>query len=86
MTSDPFSIAVGQSFRDREGQRWWIKSARPGSSDQFVVEAEVRSSYPRVDLYVMTEQEFRARAHAGGLKRESAHGSRHAHGDRPQAR
>ena len=83
MTADPFSITVGQSFRDRDGQRWWIKSTRPGSSDQFIVEAEVKSSYPRVDLYVLTAQEFRARAADKGLKREGGHG---AHGERPTAR
>lgn len=82
MTTDSFSIAVGQSFRDSEGQRWWIKSTRPGSSDQFIVEAEVKSSYPRVDLYVMTEQEFRARAADKGLKREPRGGS----SERPGAR
>jgi hypothetical protein len=79
MTADTFSIAVGQSFLDREGQRWWIKSTRPGSRDQFIVEAEVKASYPRVDLYVMTEQEFRARAADRGLRREE----RRQRGERP---
>jgi hypothetical protein len=56
------STLAGQSFRDGDGQRWWVRGPRPGPEGQLVVEAEVKGSYPRVDLYVMTEKEFRAKA------------------------
>ncbi|HSV48036.1 MAG TPA: hypothetical protein VLJ58_19755 [Ramlibacter sp.] len=62
----------GQIFRDRDGQRWWVRGPRPGSVDQFVVEAEVKSSYPRVDLYLMTEPEFREHARAVDLRPEKS--------------
>jgi hypothetical protein len=61
---------AGQSFRDRDGQRWWVKGPRPGSDEQLVVEAEMKGSYPRVALYVMTEPEFRAHARAKELRPE----------------
>ncbi|WP_167784840.1 hypothetical protein [Ramlibacter rhizophilus] len=66
--SVPLAQMIGESFVDRAGQRWWIKGRRPQSSDQFVVEAEVKGSYPRVDLYVMTEREFQARARSENLR------------------
>lgn len=71
MTTDQIPLAhlIGESFLDRSGQRWWVKGRRESASDQYVIEAEVAgSSYPRVDLYVMTEGEFRARARAEQLK------------------
>lgn len=60
----------GQAFRDTAGQRWWVRGPRPGSSGQFVVEAEVKGTYPRVDLYVMTEKEFKDHARAAHLTPE----------------
>ncbi len=69
-------ISSGQTFRDRDGQRWWVKGPRPGSDQQFVIEAEMKGSYPRVALYVMTEREFRAHARNAELKLEKQ--SRHA--------
>lgn len=68
--SKPVSALSGQSFRDPDGQRWWVKGPRPGSNEQFVVEAEMKGSYPRVALYVMTEREFRAHARNAALKPE----------------
>lgn len=81
---DSIAESVGQSFLDRNGQRWWVKGARPGSQEQYIVEARLPGSYERVALYVMTEQEFRARAAAEGLRREPAP-RRRLPGDRPQA-
>lgn len=64
----PLSLHTGQSFRDRDGQRWWIKGPRPGQSDQLVVEAEMKGSYPRVGIYAMTQAEFREHVRSAGLK------------------
>lgn len=64
------SMLTNQSFRDREGQRWWVKGARPGPEGQFVIEAEMKGSYPRVAVYTMTEREFRAHARSAALKPE----------------
>lgn len=83
MTNDPTPLAqmIGESFLDRCGQRWWVKGRRESSSDQFVIEAEVGgSSYPRVDLYVMTEREFQARARAEQLKPDRTARERESHG------
>jgi hypothetical protein len=81
------SAAVGHSFLDREGQRWWVRGARPGSEGQYIVEARLKGSYERVALYVMTDQEFRARASAEGLKPEGGRPLRTRPADgRPQAR
>ncbi|WP_143762984.1 hypothetical protein [Ramlibacter tataouinensis] len=72
MSKDQLPVAqmIGESFVDRTGQRWWVKGARPGSTDQFIVEAQMKGSYPRVAVYVMTEREFHAHAGAAELKRE----------------
>jgi hypothetical protein len=69
-TSAPHAPLTGRTFRDREGQRWWVKGRRPGQSNQFVIEAEMKGSYPRVGVYTMTEPEFREHARAAGLKPE----------------
>jgi hypothetical protein len=66
----PSSTLAGQSFRDRDGQRWWVSGPRPNSSDQFIVEAEMKGSYPRVAVYVMTEREFREHAASADLQPE----------------
>ena len=58
----------GQSFHDRDGQRWWVKGPRPDGSGQFVIEAEMKGSYRRVGVYTMTEREFREHARSAGLK------------------
>lgn len=70
MTNDRAALTphVGESFHDRSGQQWRVKERRPGSSDQFVVEAQMSGSYPRVALYVMTAGEFSARARELQLK------------------
>lgn len=60
----------GQSFRDRDGQRWWVKGPRPGSGEQFVIEAEMKGDYSRVALYVMTETEFQEHARVAELRPE----------------
>jgi hypothetical protein len=77
---DTFSSSLaGHTFRDREGQLWSVKGPRPGSSNQLVVEAEMKGSYPRVALYVMTEREFKDRAREVELRPEKpAASSRHA--------
>ncbi len=67
-TAAHLSLISGQSFRDSDGQRWWVKGPRPGQSDQFVIEAEMKGSYPRVGVYAMTEREFREHARNAGLK------------------
>lgn len=75
MTKTPHTAAPvlsGQTFRDREGQRWWVKGPRPNSDHQLVVEAEMKGSYPRVAVYVMTEREFRAHARKAELKPEKS--------------
>lgn len=63
-----FSPVTGQSFLDREGQRWWVKGPRPGSEGQFVVEAQMKGQYPRVAVYAMTPSEFSERARAARFK------------------
>ena len=63
---------TGQSFRDQEGHRWWVRGPRPGPEGQFVIEAEMAGSYPRIALYTMTETEFRDHARSAGLKAERA--------------
>jgi hypothetical protein len=73
----PLSRLTGHAFRDREGQRWSVKGPRPGSEGQFVIEAEMKGSYPRVAVYAMTEPEFRERARSAALKPE-----RHRHAPR----
>ncbi|MEJ6022882.1 hypothetical protein [Ramlibacter sp. PS4R-6] len=60
----------GQSFRDRDGQRWLVRAQRPGPEGQFVIEAEMKGTYPRVAVYTMTEREFRAHARTASLKPE----------------
>lgn len=65
-------IVSGQTFRDRDGQRWWVKGPRPGPENQLVIEAEMKGSYPRVALYTMTEREFKAHARSVELKPEKA--------------
>lgn len=65
---EPLAHLIGESFLDGSGQRWWVKGRRPGSSDQLVVEAQMKGSYPRVALYVMTEREFHAHARTAELK------------------
>ncbi len=70
--TDVSSILTGQTFRDRAGQRWWVKGPRPGAEEQLVIEAEMKGSYPRVALYVMTESEFRTHARNAELKLEKA--------------
>jgi hypothetical protein len=67
----PESIS-GASFRDREGRRWLVRGPRPGPEKQFVVEAEMKGSYPRVAQYVMTERQFREHARVAELKPERA--------------
>lgn len=70
-------VLSGQTFRDPDGQRWWVKGPRPGPEQQLVIEAELKGSYPRVAVYVMTEREFRAHARNAALKPEKS--------DRPAA-
>jgi hypothetical protein len=74
---------VGESFLDRTGQRWWVKGLRPGSTDQFVVEAQMQGSYPRVALYVMTAREFEAHARAAQFRPERSKARTGAAGDHP---
>ena len=68
---------AGQSFRDREGRRWWVRGTRPGPEGQLVVEAQMKGAYPRIAVYTMTEPEFREHARAAALKRERPHGGVH---------
>lgn len=72
MTQETKHLAAltGQCFRDRDGQRWWVKGRRPGPEAQFVIEAEMKGNYPRVALYTMTEREFSAHARAADLRPE----------------
>ena len=70
MDNAVFSKLPGRSFRDRQGQRWFVRGARPGPEGQFVVEAEMKGSYPRVAVYTMTEREFREHARMASLKPE----------------
>lgn len=76
------SSFTGQSFRDRDGQRWWVKGPRPGAEGQFVIEAEMKGSYPRVAVYAMTEREFREHARNAELKPEHSGGGRHHHSEK----
>jgi hypothetical protein len=69
-TRPVFSTLAGQSFRDGEGHRWVVKGQRPGPEGQFVIEAEMKGSYPRVAVYTMTEPEFREHARVAALKPE----------------
>ena len=73
------TFSCGQAFRDREGQRWWVKCPRPGWEGQFVVEAEMKGSYPRVAVYAMTEREFREHARQAALTPERGHAPRQHH-------
>lgn len=68
--SHPLSSLAGQSFRDSDGQRWWITGPRAGSHDQIVVQQQMPGSYLRVAVHVMTEPEFRAHARQAGLQPE----------------
>ncbi|MBE7940655.1 MULTISPECIES: hypothetical protein [Ramlibacter] len=79
----PAPIVPGQAFRDSEGQRWWVRGPRPGPGEQFVIEAEMKGSYPRVALYVMTEPEFRAHARAAQLQPEQPGRASGPRGERP---
>ncbi len=72
----PPSSLTGQSFRDRDGQRWWVSGPRPNSADQYIVEAEMKGSYPRVAVYTMTEREFREHARSADLRPEPPRASR----------
>jgi hypothetical protein len=73
MRSNPVHpILAGQSFHDRDGQRWWVRGPRPGPEGQFVIEAELKGAYPRVAVYTMTEREFRDHARSASLKRDRA--------------
>jgi len=69
--STSLSIRPGQGFRDRDGQRWWVSGPRPDSDDEFIIQAEMKGSYPRVAVYVMTETEFREHAAMADLKAEN---------------
>jgi hypothetical protein len=68
--TQPISNLAGQSFRDRDGQRWWVRGLRPGPEAQFVIEAEMKGNYPRVAVYTMTEPEFREHAKVAHLRPE----------------
>lgn len=70
-----FSTLSGQSFRDRDGQRWWVRGERPGNEGQLVIEAEMKGSYPRVAVYTMTEREFREHARNAQLLPERKPGA-----------
>jgi len=72
----PHANLAGQAFRDRDGQRWQVKSPRPGPEGQYVIEAEMKGAYPRIAVYTMTEPEFRAYARTAALKPDRA---RHHH-------
>jgi hypothetical protein len=69
-SSTPEFPVAGQSFRDRDGQRWWVSGRRPGTRDQFIIEQEMKGSYLRVAVHVMTGPEFRACASDAQLKAE----------------
>jgi hypothetical protein len=80
MTKPIHSILTGQAYRDRDGQRWSVKCPRPGAEGQYVIEAEMKGSYPRVAVYAMTEREFHEHARAAELKPEqSGRGARQHH-------
>lgn len=63
---------ISGSFRDSQGQRWHVRGQRPGPEGQFVIEAQMKGSYPRVAVYTMTEREFREHARVAHLKPERA--------------
>ncbi len=69
---DSIRTTPGSSYLDREGRRWWIQGHRPASRDELIVEAQLPGSYPRVDLYVMTEREFATHVERAGLRPERA--------------
>ena len=75
MNKAVFDHLAGRHFRDRDGQRWWVRGTRPGPEGQFVIEAEtkVKGGYPRVAVYTMTEPEFREHARNAALKPERPH-------------
>jgi hypothetical protein len=77
--SNPVSSLCGQSFRDRDGQRWWVKAPRPGPEHQLIVESELKGSYPRIAQYVMTEREFREHARNADLRPEKSPARRSSH-------
>ena len=64
------SRLAGQSFRDGDGQRWWVRGLRPGPEAQLVIEAEMKGNYPRIAVYTMTEPEFREHAKVAHLRPE----------------
>jgi hypothetical protein len=72
MKTAAFSKLPGQAFRDSEGQRWRVRGTRPGPEGQFVIEAEMKGTYPRIAVYTMTEPEFREHARVVHLKPERA--------------
>lgn len=77
MTDKPAFIELtGHAFRDREGQRWWVRGPRPGQEGQLVIEAEMKGSYPRVAVYTMTPREFSDHARIAALRPEKAAPSR----------
>jgi hypothetical protein len=67
-----FSELTGHAFRDRDGQRWWVRGPRPGQEGQLVIEAEMKGSYPRVAVYTMTPREFSEHARVAALRPEKA--------------
>ena len=71
-TKPELSELAGRSFRDNDGQRWWVRGPRPGQEGQLVVEAEMKGSYPRIAVYTMTEREFREHARMAALRPERA--------------
>jgi hypothetical protein len=72
-----FSKLSGQTFRDRDGQRWWVRGQRPGPEGQLVIEAEMKGSYPRIAVYTMTEPEFQQHARSVALTPERPRTPRH---------
>ena len=81
MSKAPSAISTlaGQGFRDREGQRWWVKGPRPGPGGQIVVEEELKGSYSRIALHVMTEREFREHARIAELRPDKPSARRMTH-------
>jgi hypothetical protein len=69
---DALAKLSGQSFRDSDGQRWWVRGLRPGPEAQLVIEAEMKGNYPRIAVYTMTEPEFREHARIAHLRPEKA--------------
>jgi hypothetical protein len=65
------TISPGQSFLDRDGQRWCVRGRRPGPEGQFVIEAELKGAgYSRVAVYAMTAREFSEHARSASLRPE----------------